>query len=55
MVLKKEDIVLVAQLLQAMKELSEKLEEDYKNKDLAEIKKVKYEMLQIQKRINEVI
>lgn len=55
MALEKEDIVLTAQLLQNMKELAEKLEEDYLNKDVIGFNAVKKEILKISKKLGEIL
>ena len=52
--MKREDIVLMAQLLQAMKELTEKLEKSYSKRNIEEINKTKKEIIQIQRRMNEI-
>ena len=53
--MEKEEIFLLAQLLQTMKELSKRLEKDFNNKDPESLIKTKNEMLKIQKRIRELI
>ena len=54
MTLKKEDIILVAQLLQTQKELAKKLDEEIEKKDFDKAEKIKNEILKIQKRISEI-
>ena len=51
--MRKEDILLLAQLLHNMKKLAERLENDFNNKDLESLRKTKLEILKIQKKIKE--
>lgn len=51
----KEDLFLIAQLLQTMKDLAEKLEKDYSEKNVESIEKTKLEILKVQKRIGELL
>ena len=55
MVLKKEDIILVAQLLQTQKELANRLDVEFDKQDAEKVEKIKKEMLKIQKRISEIL
>lgn len=53
--MKREDVVLMVQILQAMKELTEKLEKNYKDKDVSGMNKTKKEIIQIQGRLKEIL
>jgi|TARA_Y100000310_G_C20531048_1_gene738462 hypothetical protein len=53
--MKKEDVMLLAQLLHTMKELAEKMERYYENKDIVRLDAAKKEMLELQKRVSELI
>ena len=55
MALKKEDIILVAQILNTQKELAEKLDEALKKKDTEKAERIKRDILKIQKRITELL
>ena len=55
MVLKKEDIILAAQLLQTQKELAKKLDEEFERKDTEKVEKIKKEILKVQNRIAEIL
>ena len=52
---KKEDVMLLAQLLHAMKEAVDKLEKFQKRKDTEGIMRAKRELLELQKRVNTLI
>ncbi len=53
--MKKEEIAVVAQLLTAMKDSVEKLEDSKRDGDSWKFEKAKKEILEIQKRIDEAI
>lgn len=53
--MKKEDILLVAQLLSSMKDAVNKLEKAYKRKDLEELNSAKRELLNFQDQINKIL
>lgn len=55
MVLEKEDIILVAQLLNTQKELSEELAKEENSNDNERAMKIKKEILKIQKKISEIL
>ena len=53
--IEKEDVTLLAQLLYTMKEVVARMEKYYKKKDVEKLNSAKKELLELQKRINEVI
>ena len=53
--MKKEDIVLLAQLLHTMRELTDKLEEAFNKKDFEGVTRTKRELTRLQKRVMEII
>ncbi len=55
MSMKKEDVVMLAQLLHTMRELSDKLDEHFQKKDFEGLARAKREMMRLQKRIAEII
>ena len=53
--MKKEDVLLLAQLLHVMKDVAEKIEQFYKEKNFGKLDSAKKEMLSLQGRVNEVL
>ncbi len=53
--MKKETVTILAQLLTAMRDAAERLEEAEKNKDGEELARAKNEILNFQKRISEML
>jgi len=53
--MKKEDIPFLNQLIKSLEETESKLEEAYEKKDYEDFNKLKKFMMQIQKRIHEII
>ena len=53
--MKKEDIGLIAQLLEGMKDAAERLEEAYRKKDAETLISAKREILQFQAEVNRLI
>ena len=53
--MKKEDITLLAQLLTAMQDATDKLEKAYEEKDMEEIRSAKKEILNFQEKIDKLI
>ncbi len=53
--MEKEDIVLLAQLLETMKALANKLEKDFNAKDAESLHKTKAEMVKMQERIRSAL
>jgi len=53
--MKKEDVVLLAQLIQTIKEATDKLEEYQKKKNVERFNAAKKEILELQKRVNELL
>ena len=52
--MEKEDIVLLAQLLHAMRELTDKLEEAFNKKDFEGVARTKRELARMQKKVAEI-
>ena len=48
MSMKKEDVVMLAQLLHAMRELSDKVEENFQKKDFEGLERAKRELMRLQ-------
>ena len=53
--MEKEDVVVLAQLLNAIKEAVEKLEKYYKKKDMENLQVAKKEILSLQKEIDNLL
>ena len=53
--MKKEDTLLIAQLLTGMKDAAAKLEDAYKKKDLVKLQSAKKEILNFQKEIDKLL
>tara|TARA_Y100000310_G_C20570420_1_gene757712 strand:- start:98 stop:268 length:171 start_codon:yes stop_codon:yes gene_type:complete len=53
--MKKEDILLLAQLLHTMEELTGRIEEDHNNGDVESLNSAKREVLKIQKKIGDLL
>lgn len=53
--MEKEDIVLLAQLIHAMRELADKLDEAFNKKDFEGVTRTKRELTRLQKRVTEII
>lgn len=51
----KEDVMLLAQLLHTMKEIAERIERYYTKKDGEKLEAAKLELLNLQKRVDELI
>ena len=52
---RKEDVMLLAQLVQTMKEVSGQIERYYSRKDSKKLEEAKSELLSLQKRVSELI
>lgn len=55
MSMKKEEVVMLAQILHAMRELSDKLDENFQKKDFEGIERTKRELMRLQKKVAEII
>ena len=53
--MKKEDIIVLAQLLSGMKDAIERLETSYKKKDMEGLASAKREILEMQNKINSLL
>ena len=53
--MKKEDVMLLAQLLHAMKEVADKISHYHKKKDVKNLLAAKRELLNLQRRVNEIL
>ena len=53
--MKKEDVVLLAQLLHAMREAADKIGVYFKRNDMANLESAKREVLEIQAKINQLL
>ena len=53
--MEKEDVVLLAQLIQTIKEATDELEKAQKKKDMEKLNAAKKEILELQKRVNELL
>ncbi len=53
--MKKEDIVMLAQLIHAMSDITEKLDGYLKKKDLEMVRRAKNEIMKIQGKIKEIL
>ncbi len=53
--MEKEDIVLLAQLMHAMKDIADKLEEYLKKEDIEMVRRAKNEIMKIQSKIKEIL
>lgn len=53
--MKKEDVAVIAHLLTGMKDAAEKLEEAQKEKDLEMVSKIKKEIMNFQRQIDELL
>ncbi len=55
MSMKKEDVVMLAQMLYAMRELNDKLEEHFQKKDFEGLARTKRELMRLQKKVAEIV
>ena len=53
--MEKEDIVLLAQLLHAMREITDKLESYFENKDFEGVKQAKRELNRLQSKVRDLL
>jgi len=53
--MRKEDVLLIAQLLTGMKDATDKLEDAQRRKDIEKLNLAKKEILNFQKQVNELI
>ena len=53
--LQREDVMLLAQLLDAMKEVTTELEKYYKKKDVEKFNSVKRELLELQRKVDNLL
>ncbi|MGV8142616.1 MAG: hypothetical protein ACP5NS_03195 [Candidatus Pacearchaeota archaeon] len=53
--MEKEDIVLLAQLLHAMREIADKLDESFEKKDFEGVKQAKRELNRLQNKVKELL
>ena len=53
--MEKEDIVLLAQMLHAMRDIADKLEDYFEKKDFEGVKQAKRELSRLQSKVGEVI
>ena len=51
----KEDVTLLIQLLQTMKEIASKIEDYYHKKDIEKLESGKQEFLELQRRVDELL
>ncbi len=53
--MKEEDVLLLAQLLRTMRDISDKIKEYYQKKDAEKLALAKKELLELQKKVNELL
>jgi len=55
MLMEKEDVVMLAQLIHAMRELTDKLDEYFQKKDFEGVARTKRELTRLQKKVAEAV